>query len=40
MATLEQIRDLLSRKRIAEVGVSRNPKDLTRSLSGIRAAGL
>lgn len=32
MATLEQIRDFLSLKRIAVVGVSRNPKDFTRSL--------
>jgi uncharacterized protein len=32
MATLVEIRDFLSRKRIAVVGVSRNPKDFTRSL--------
>ena len=32
MATLEQIRDFLSRKRMAVVGVSRSPKDFTRSL--------
>ena len=32
MATLGEIRDFLSLKRIAVVGVSRNPKDFTRSL--------
>ena len=32
MATLDEIRDFLSLKRIAVVGVSRNPKDFTRSL--------
>jgi uncharacterized protein len=32
MSSLKDVRDFLSRKRIAVVGVSRNPKDFTRTL--------
>src|ERR1035437_3036281 len=32
MTTRKQIADFLSRKRLAVIGVSRNPKDFTRSL--------